>query len=82
MNAVKISKVIDVVVYLAIIVLIALKFFSNISPQTITLSLLIICFVKLIGTMGKSNFYEKEYKRLKDENDFLMTSRKGDKTEK
>ncbi|MDR1847019.1 MAG: hypothetical protein LBR17_02755 [Bacteroidales bacterium] len=77
MIIIRISKLLDMVAYLALVAVFAWYFFAKPLPQYISIALLGVCILKLAGAMLKSNFFEKEYKRLKEENDFLTETLKN-----
>jgi hypothetical protein len=71
MKITTISKFLDYLAGLALLVVFAWYLFAKPEPQYITLSLLGVCVLKLISSILKANFYEKEYKELREENEFL-----------
>ncbi|MDR1725699.1 MAG: hypothetical protein LBR28_04845 [Bacteroidales bacterium] len=73
MKLTTIAKALDNLSYLALLIVLIWYWFFKPIPQYITLALLGVCVIKLIGAMLKANFFEKKYKKLKEENDFLVS---------
>ncbi|MDR0790285.1 MAG: hypothetical protein LBO06_05785 [Bacteroidales bacterium] len=80
MKVTKIAKALDILAYIALVAVFAWYFFGKPLPQYITLALLGVCVLKLISAMTRASFFEKQYNKLKEENNFL-TSRLKDKNE-
>ncbi|HBN04187.1 MAG TPA: hypothetical protein DD434_00150 [Bacteroidales bacterium] len=73
MNAIKVSKLLDLLSYLGIIGIIGYYIFLKPSSE-ITLTLLLgVCILRMVGSTLKANYYQKFHKDLTEENEFLKS---------
>lgn len=76
MNIVRISKLLDIISYLGIIGIIGFYIFQRPSTEILVILLLIISLIRMVGANLKANHYEKKYKKIKDDNEFLIRRNK------
>ncbi|MCF0210137.1 MAG: hypothetical protein HUK18_02295 [Bacteroidales bacterium] len=67
MSKLSISKVLDYLATISIVVLVALYLFLHLNFQTLALSLIGILLVKMLAYMLRAKHFEQEYNKLKDE---------------
>ncbi len=73
MNVVKISKILDVFTTIAIVGVLLYHFLIKFEKvEYLILAVLAVAIVKMIASMLKSNYYEKHYKQLEEDNEFLQ----------
>lgn len=72
MNPVKISKILDTITIIALVGILLYHFLVKFEKvEYLILSILAVAIIKMIGSMLKSNYYEKHYKQLEEDNEFL-----------
>lgn len=73
MKAVKIAKLLDVLSYIAMLCVVIYYFFVKFEKiEYLILSLLGVCIIKMIASTLKASYYEKHYKQLEEDNEFLQ----------
>lgn len=73
MKAVKIAKLLDVFSYIAMLGVVIYYFFVKFEKiEYLILSLLGVCIIKMIASTLKASYYEKHYKQLEEDNEFLQ----------
>lgn len=72
MKALKAAKILNILSYVGIIGVVVYYFFVGFKRvEDAAFALLAVCILRMLSSSVKASFYEKEYTRLKDENDFL-----------
>ena len=72
MKIVKISKILDFLAMLLLLVIVIYQiFFKFEKVEYLIFSFLAEAIVKMIAAIMKSNYYEKHYKQLEEDNEFL-----------
>jgi uncharacterized membrane protein len=69
MKTLTIAKILDYISMLGILVMVFLYFFLKVKFPIMAIALLVICIVKMLGSMMRANFYQKDNQRLHDENE-------------
>jgi hypothetical protein len=69
MKTLTITKILDYISMLGILVMVFLYFFLKVTFPVMAIALLVICIVKMLGSMMRANFYQKDNQRLHDENE-------------
>jgi hypothetical protein len=69
MKTLTIAKILDYISMLGILVMVFLYFFLKVKFPIMAIALLVICIVKMLGSMMRANFYQKDNQRLYDENE-------------
>lgn len=73
MKAVKIAKLLDVLSYIAMLGVVIYYFFVKFEKiEYLILLLLGVCIIKMIASTLKASYYEKHYKQLEEDNEFLQ----------
>lgn len=72
MNMVKISKLLDFLSYIGILIIIGFYIFNKPTLEVSLIMLLAVAIIRMIASVLKANFYEKGYHRLKEDNEFLQ----------
>jgi hypothetical protein len=71
MKIVKIARLLGYISYALLLALIAYWVFAHPKSQVLLICLLIICIIRMIASSLKSNYYEKDYNKLHEDNEFL-----------
>ncbi|MFA6199762.1 MAG: hypothetical protein WC679_05085 [Bacteroidales bacterium] len=74
MNMIKISKLLDLLSYLGILGIIGYYIFLKPSTESLLICLLAVCMIRMIGSNLRANFYQKDYNKLKEDNEFMQRS--------
>ena len=73
MKAVKIAKLLDVLSYIAMLGVVIYYFFVKFEKiEYLILSLLGVCIIQMIASTLQASYYEKHYKQLEEDNEFLQ----------
>ncbi|MFA7081070.1 MAG: hypothetical protein WC135_00505 [Bacteroidales bacterium] len=71
MNIIRISKLLDLLSYLGIVVIIGYYIFLKPTTEILVILLLLVCVIRMIGSNMRANYYEKNYNKIKEDNEFL-----------
>lgn len=69
MKTLTIAKILDYISMIGVVVMVFIYFFLKVKFPVMAISLLLICIIKMLGSMLRANFYQKENKTLYDENE-------------
>lgn len=73
MKAVKISKLLNALSYIGLFGVIVYYFFVKFERvEYMAFALLGVCILKMLSSSLKASFFEKEYTKLKDDNEFMQ----------
>lgn len=72
MNIIRISKLLDILSYIGIIGIIGYYIFSKPSSEILLTCLLAVCILRMIGSNLRANFHQRNYTKLKEENEFMQ----------
>lgn len=71
MNIIRISKLLDLLSYMGIVAIIGYYIFAKPTTEKLVILLLLICVIRMIGANMRANYYEKNYKKIKEDNEFF-----------
>ncbi|MBP6429028.1 MAG: hypothetical protein KA273_01355 [Bacteroidales bacterium] len=71
MNIIRISKLLDLLSYVGIVVIIGYYIFLKPTTEILVILLLLVCIIRMIGANLRANYYEKNYKKIKEDHEFL-----------
>ncbi|HHT02954.1 MAG TPA: hypothetical protein GX005_01365 [Bacteroidales bacterium] len=71
MNIIRISKLLDLLSYMGIVAIIGYYIFAKPTTEILVILLLLICVIRMIGANMRANYYEKNYKKIKEDNEFF-----------
>ncbi|MDD2191236.1 MAG: hypothetical protein PHO12_01645 [Bacteroidales bacterium] len=71
MNIIRISKLLDLLSYVGIVAIIGYYIFAKPTTEILVILLLLICVIRMIGANMRANYYEKNYKKIKEDNEFF-----------
>lgn len=77
MNKQTISKILDILAMIAIFVVFILYLFFKTKPIYVTIELLGVGIIKMLASMLRASYYEKENENLRKERDFLIEKSAG-----
>ena len=73
MKVLKIAKLLNALSYIGLLGVIVCYFFVKFeSIEQIAFTLLGVCILKMLSASLKANFFEKEYTKFKDDNEFMQ----------
>ena len=61
----------DLLSYLGIVVIIGYYIFLKPTTEILVILLLLVCVIRMIGSNMRANYYEKNYNKIKEDNEFL-----------
>lgn len=67
MNTLKVSKLLDGIALVAIVIILAVYLFMHLSFVPLACMLMGVCIIKMIAQMLKANFYQSKYKEIEQE---------------
>ena len=73
MKIVKTAKLLEFLSYVGLLAVVVYYFFVGFNRvEYVAFSLLIVCILRMVGASLKASFFEKEYTKLKEDNEFMQ----------
>ncbi len=73
MKIVKAAKVLEFLSYVGLLATVVCYFFAGLKKvEYVALALLAVCILRMVGASLKASFFEKEYNKLKEDNEFMQ----------
>ncbi len=73
MKVVKTAKLLEFLSYVGLLATVVYYFFVGFkSIEYVAFALLIVCILRMVGASLKASFFEKEYTKLKEDNEFMQ----------
>ena len=73
MNKLSLSKILDILAMIAIVVIFAVYIFKKPAFEITAISLIVIAILKMVASMLKASYFGRLYNETKQENDILKT---------
>lgn len=73
MKIVKTAKFLEFLSYVGLLGVVVYYFFVGFKKmEYVAFALLIVCILRMVGASLKASFFEKEYTKLKEDNEFMQ----------
>jgi len=73
MKIVKTAKFLEFLSYVGLLGVVVYYFFVSFKKmEYVAFALLIVCILRMVGASLKASFFEKEYTKLKEDNEFMQ----------